>query len=366
MLISVRRNVEAKRKSTGLEDVHLVHQAIPEVDLDSVDTTTIFLGKKISAPILISAMTGGFRGAVKINKMLGRIAEKHKVAIGVGSQRSALESLDDKEIVESYAVVRQEAPSVPILANIGVPQLLKERNIDAILKIVDMIQADALAVHLNPLQEAVQPEGEAVFAGALKAIEELASSLSKPIVVKETGAGISKEVAKALDKIEGVEYIDVGGAGGTSFAAVEYYRALKARNKRMARLGLTFWNWGMPTAISLLEVLSATSKKVIASGGIRSGVEIAKCIALGASMAGIARPFLKILVKEGLRGLDEYLSQLKDELRITMFLTGSRRISDLYERDVVITGFVREWLEQRGIDLREVLKRRRNRIGAMG
>lgn len=328
--------------ATGFDDVRLVHSALPELDREEVDLSTEFFDHRLAAPVIIESMTGGTRIAAKINAALGRIAEELQVPMGVGSQRAAI---DDPKLAYTFQVARENAPSVPILANIGCPQIVKKDGIDRAKAAVEMIKADALLVHLNALQESVQFEGQTRFKGALARIRELTSTLSVPVLVKETGAGISREVAVFVEQA-GAEGIDVAGLGGTSWAAVEYHRAKERRRARQARLGMVFWDWGIPTAASIVEVARSTRVKIIASGGVRNGLHVAKAIALGAHYGGLAMPLLKSLSKSAKDAKENLLSVI-DELRTAMFLTGCRNLDELRKCPVVITGKTREWLVAR-------------------
>lgn len=328
-------------KSAGFEDVEFVHCAIPEISLDDVSLEAELFGKRLKAPIIIAAMTGGTRKGGEINAFLATLAEEFGIGIGVGSQRAAIE---DAKLRETFSVVRDKAPTALKIANIGAPQLVKGYGARELETIVSMIEADALAVHLNALQEAIQPEGEADFQGVLKQIRLLTETIDVPIMIKETGCGIAAEEAVLLEQI-GVEAIDVGGAGGTSWSAVEHYR-----RRNDDKLGETFWNWGIPTAITTIEVAAATNLKVISTGGVRNGIQIAKAIALGASAAGIAHPFLEHAYKANYQKGYKYTERLIKELKITMFLTGSKNLSDLQKTRLVITGKTAEWLKARGLE----------------
>lgn len=351
--ICLKEEVQAKSIKPGFDEVFLVHKSMPEVDLRLVDTTTSFLNHDFALPIMIAGMTGGTKEALKLNSVLAQVAEKHNIGIGVGSQRVALER---PSLINTFSVVREKAPSAFVMANIGSPQLLRKDGIEMAKKAVNMINADALAVHLNPLQEAVQMEGQANFHGLFDKMRELTKELDVPVVAKEVGAGISLEVAKML-KDAGVKAIDVGGAGGTSWSAVEYYRAKEMEDKLRQEIGKTFWDWGIPTAISLVEVKHSTDLPLIATGGIRSGLDVAKCIALGASLCGLAHPFLKVASK-GLKATLREVERLTVELKTSMFLTGCERLEELKSVPVIITGMVAEWLTQRGIDPSKYARRR--------
>ncbi|MEM1550674.1 MAG: type 2 isopentenyl-diphosphate Delta-isomerase [Candidatus Bathyarchaeia archaeon] len=343
--ICLEHDVEAKNVSAGFEDVYLIHKALPEINLSDVKTETVFLGHKFHAPIIVEAMTGGTERAMEINAAIAEAVEELQLGMGVGSQRAAIER---PSLERTYRVVREKAPNAFIAANIGGAQLASGYTIKEIKLIIDMIGADALAIHLNPLQEVIQPEGEAVYAGIMRKIGELTSRLDVPIIIKEIGCGISCEVAVILERV-GASCIDVAGAGGTSWAAVEYYRAVKRSGICSQDLGLVLWDWGIPTVVSLVEVVHSVKVPVIASGGIRSGLDIAKAIALGASMAGIARPIL-IAASKGCEETKRVLSSLVNQLRCVMFLTGAKSIEDLRRVPLVIVGRTAEWLRARGFN----------------
>jgi isopentenyl-diphosphate delta-isomerase len=289
-------------------------------------------------------MTGGTPIAAKINATLGKIAEELQIPMGVGSQRAAI---DDPKLAYTFKAARENAPSALLLANLGCPQIIKEDGIERAKAAVEMIKADALLIHLNALQESVQFEGQTRFRGALARIRELSSTLSVPVMVKETGAGISREAAVSVERA-GVKGIDVAGLGGTSWAAVEYHRARERRHTRQAHLGLAFWDWGIPTVASIVEVARSTKVKLVASGGVRNGLQVAKAIALGAHYGGLAMPLLKS-VSKGRKEAEDGLLSVIDELRTAMFLTGSKNLEQLHKCPVIITGKTREWLVAIGL-----------------
>ena len=323
-------------------DVRLVHAALPEIDLDDIDLSVKLFGKKLEAPLVISSMTGGFGMGGEINANLAKAAAEAGVAMGVGSQRAAIEK---PELEPTYAVVKDH--DVPLLfANLGAPQLVPQADkraygiVDA-KKAMDMIGADALIVHLNFLQEVVQPEGDRRARGCLAAIKNLAARF--PVMAKETGAGISRAVAKSL-KRAGVKAIDVGGLGGTSFSAVEHYRARKEASTLKERLGATLWDWGIPTPASV--VLANVGLPLVATGGVRSGLDAAKGIALGATAAGMAKPMLEAAKVSS----DAVVTELKaviEELKAAMFLTGSSSVAELQERGAIVDRPTLSWVEQK-------------------
>ena len=308
--ITLNKQVQARETSTLLECVHLIHNALPELNFDEVDTSISFLGHKFSTPILIDSMTGGTNVATKLNETLARAAAKYGLGMGVGSQRAGLKS---EALAETYRIVRKAAPEVFMMANIGGAQVADNLSFEDAQKLVEKINADALAVHLNPLQELIQPEGEPKFKGVLARIKELASKISVPIIVKEVGAGISGDVALRLSK-SGVSCINVSGLGGTSWAGVEQIRAEARKNARKAELGQIFWDWGIPTAASLIEVRKAVKLPLIASGGLRNGLDVAKCIVLGSNLCGMALPMLK-RAAESFESLCTFTEGLQFQLR---------------------------------------------------
>jgi isopentenyl-diphosphate Delta-isomerase len=317
------QDVGFRRKTTGLEQWEFEHNALPELDFPDIDTSTTFLGKPLALPFLVSCMTGGYAQALTINRRLAEACATHGLAMGVGSQRQALES---DGFHRSFSVVREVAPEIPIVGNIGAAEVAKMRDASAALSLVDLVRADALAIHLNPLQELLQPEGTPSFRGVLNGIGMLVRELTVPVIVKEIGAGISPAVARRLIDA-GVRYIDVAGAGGTSWAGVEI---LRRKDRRGAAL---FWDWGIPTATALQGVAALETESapltIIASGGISTGLDAAKCIALGADLVASARPVLQALNESGADGVRTFITAWESELRSTMFLTGARTIADL-------------------------------------
>ncbi|RLF15284.1 MAG: type 2 isopentenyl-diphosphate Delta-isomerase [Thermoprotei archaeon] len=331
--IALREDVRADHNFW--DDVRLYHNALPEMDIDDVDTSMTLLGKELDLPLIISGMTGGYRGGKKINETLAKVAENYQIGMGVGSQRSALEN---RKLEDTYSVIKDF--DIPLkIANIGASQIARwsrKELLENVERMIGMIDADALAICLNLLQEVIQPEGEAHAKGCIKSMEIISDEFDVPIIAKETGAGISGEVAKRLIKV-GISAIDIGGYGGTNFAAIEYHRAKRMKNWLYERLGKTFWEWGIPAPISLMEVSDAVRGKVeiIASGGIRNGLDIARSIALGADCAGMAY----ILLKKAVEGLDPAMREMeaiKHELRTAMFLTGSKEIEDLKRVEVEV------------------------------
>ncbi|MBE9523742.1 MAG: type 2 isopentenyl-diphosphate Delta-isomerase [Chloroflexi bacterium] len=313
--------------TTGLERYHFIHQTLPEFDLDSVDLKLSLFGRRLQAPMLISSMTGGTEQAKAINRVLAMTAQETGIAMGLGSQRAAIE---DQALIPSFKV-RDVAPDILLFANLGAVQLNYGYGIEQCQRAVDMIEADALILHLNPLQEAVQPEGDTHFAGLLRRIEAVCKALTVPVIAKEVGWGISKQAVRQLYNV-GIAAIDVAGAGGTSWTQVEMHRA---ENESQARLAAAFLDWGIPTATSIQNVKSnAPELPIIASGGIRTGVDIAKSIALGASLGGLAAPFLKS-ADIGLEKTIQISQEIQREIQVAMFAAGAVNISALQQTDLV-------------------------------
>lgn len=321
--IALSKDVGFKNKTTGLEHWEFTNNALPEIDLSEVDTTISFLNKPLALPIMISCMTGGYKDALRINRSIAEVCEEAGIAMGVGSQRQALEN---STYHRTFMVAREAAPSIPIVGNIGAAEVATMKGPDQAKQLAAMIRADAFAVHLNPLQEFLQPEGNTNFKGVLNGIAMLVRELPLPVIVKEIGAGISVDVARRLLDV-GVQYIDVAGSGGTSWAGVEI---LRRTNHSFIH---EFWDWGIPTATALREVATLRDEgrtfNLIASGGISTGMEAAKCMALGADMVASARPMLKALHGGGKKKLKALIEQWALEMRGVMFLTGSRTIEDL-------------------------------------
>jgi isopentenyl-diphosphate delta-isomerase len=293
------------------------HEALPEIEMAEIDLGTTFLSKPISAPLLISCMTGGTEEAAKINRNLAQAAEETGVALGIGSQRKAIE---DPDLVETFQV-RQYAPSVPLLANLGAVQLNYGFSIDQCRAAVDMIGADALVLHLNPLQEAIQPEGQCDFSGLLEKIAQIVEQLSVPVIAKEVGSGISVSTARLLQKA-GVEIVDCAGVGGTSWARIEATRADDPET------GEIFADWGLPTPSNIRQLSEVPGLQIIGSGGVRNGLDVAKAIALGADLVGMAQPFLEAAVKSP-EAVTQRVRRTSRELRIAMFCVGAPTIANL-------------------------------------
>lgn len=319
--------VTFRNKSNGFENYDFVHCAVTEVDINKIELSTKFLKKKISFPFLISCMTGGTEEAENINAQLAAVAEDLNIPIGVGSQRHAIESENMKH---SYSIIRENAPSVPVLANIGAAEVVKYKDINPFNMIVEIVKADALVVHLNPVQELLQPEGTPYFVGLLNRIKKLVKELTVPVIVKEVGSGISSETAKKLLDV-GITGIDVAGAGGTSWAAVELLRS-KNENE------LYFWDWGLPTSYCIREVAELKRKykfTLIGSGGISSSIDAAKALSLGADLVASARIILQELDKKGKDGVKKLIANWFDTVKKVMFLTGSSSLKELKKNKII-------------------------------
>lgn len=346
LIVCSEEEVEAKVLTTGFEDVFLVHRAIPEIDMDEIDTSVELFGRTLSAPFIITAITGGAPETAPLNEKLAIAATSTGIGIGVGSQRAAIE---DPTLEDTYRIIRDNAPEALVIANLGAPQFSKGYGTIEAEKAIEMVEADCLAIHLNALQEAIQPEGDTNYSGVLDRLKELSYNLKTPIIAKETGAGICAEDARRLEQV-GVAGIDVSGVGGTSWAGVEAIRAKNRKQFDREQMGILFWDWGIPTAATTFEVAITIQGVVLSSGGIRTGLDVAKALALGANAAGAALPFLK--VADSPVKIEERIKEYINGLKIAMFLTGCRTIQDLQEQSrVVITGNTREWLQMRGFDL---------------
>jgi len=320
----IKINLEKDVRSaltTGLENYHFTHEALPELDLEQVDTSLSLFGKRLAAPILISSMTGGTSDAETINLRLAEAAQQMKIAMGIGSQRAAIEHPEQARTFQ----VRRVAPDILLFANLGAVQLNYGYGIDQCRRAVDMIEADALILHFNPLQEAVQDAGDTNFAGLAKKVEEVCRKLEVPVIAKEVGWGISERTAKLLADC-GVQAIDVAGAGGTSWSQVEMHRAPDEFTRELAA---TFVGWGIPTAESILNVRkSAPDMTIFASGGIKDGLDIAKCVALGASIGGMAGQFLKAAAIST-KSAVQMMKLTKRQVEVTMFAAGVGTLENL-------------------------------------
>lgn len=319
--------------------VTLLHNSLPEVDFDEISTETEFMGRKIGAPIIISGMTGGFDRAMQINRNLAEAAEELRIPMGVGSQRAAIE---DRALSKTYSVIAEY--DIPLrIANLGAPQLIQQGKrraygIEEVREAMDMVKADLIAIHLNYLQEVVQPEGDRKAAHVLEKMKEISTQV--PVMAKETGAGMSRQVALRL-RDAGVRALDVGGLGGTSWSAVEHYRAERKGDETGSRLGSLYWNWGIPTPVSVLQC--AIGIPLVATGGIRNGLDVARALSLGANCAGVAGAIIKAAT-QGKKEVRRELEQIVEEMKAAMFLTGSRNVRELAGKGIVL-GEAKQWLD---------------------
>ncbi|MBI3202469.1 MAG: type 2 isopentenyl-diphosphate Delta-isomerase [Myxococcales bacterium] len=336
--LAARGDVGFHHTTTLFETVRFVHDALPELSLDEIDTTQRILEKTLRAPILIAGMTGGTERARGINRQLAKLAQARGYAFGLGSQRAMH---TDPSVAASYQI-RDVAPDVLLLGNVGLVQATQMKT-DEVSALARGVGADALCLHLNPAQEAVQAGGDRDFRGGLSTIARLVGELPVPVVVKETGCGISGSVARRLRGL-GVRHVDVSGAGGTSWVAVETQRAEASRRG----LGETFWEWGIPTAASVALASGHGFDTVFATGGVSTGLDVAKAIALGAHAAGLARPVLQALEGGGAAAVEELFDRVEAELRTAMLLVGARDLAALRRAPRVIGPDLSLWLNQAG------------------
>ncbi len=329
--LCLNEDVEAERKTTLLEEVELIHDALPDLRLDEIDVATRWLGKELRAPLVITGMTGGTESAFKVNRDLARVAEECGVAFGVGSQRAMQKQEEQRWTYE----VRRFAPGTVLLANIGIGQA-REMETAAFEELVEALDADGLCVHLNVAQELIQPEGDRDFDGGTEMFKRLSTSLSVPVIAKETGCGISRSVAERLID-NGVRNVDISGAGGTSWIRIEALSASPAE-----RLGALYRDWGVPTAASLIQLQGLRLHR-IASGGIRHGLDVARAVALGADLAGAALPIYRAYQEGGIDGARALVQQMVHELKVAMLLTGNRTLAEMRRTPVVLGPRLEAW-----------------------
>ena len=333
------QEVEPLGNKTLFDCVHLIHCAMPEMALEEADLSCQWFGKKLKAPLLITGMTGGTERALAVNQSLARIAQAHGIALGLGSQRA----MGERDELTSTFAVRDVAPTALIIGNIGLRQAA-ELGMDKVRHLIDAIEADALALHLNPAQELAQPEGDRDFKGGYKLVEALAKAFEGRLLVKETGCGIAPHIARRLVSL-GVQAIDVSGLGGTSWIRVEQLRHSEATEEGLPP---EFATWGIPTAAAVASVRKALGPRthLTASGGIRNGLEVAKALALGADMAGMALPFFKALSSGGEAAADALLQRVVRTLKQTLLLCGARNCEELRQKPKVVEQPLRGWLKQ--------------------
>ncbi len=362
--VALGQDVSAPQ-SANWNDIRFVHQALPEVNLDEIDTSVSFLHRRLRFPLFISSLTGGHPDVATINANLARAAETYGLALGVGSQRAGIVNPD---VASSYAITRETAPNAFLIANIGAPQLIPQTRhpaftLEQVQRAIDMIGANALAVHMNSLQEAAQPEGDRRAVGEAEALRRVTRQVGVPVIAKETGAGVSREQALLLRSC-GVSAIDVGGAGGSSMSAMEAARSQSRGDEGTRNIGLLYRDWGIATPISLIEA-SRAQLPLISTGGVRNGLDIARALALGATLVGIGFPFLQA-ASESYDSVCALIERLTAELRVAMQLSGAANIEQLRQVDVVVMGETREWLTLRGFeeDLKGLAQRRWRQIEA--
>ncbi|MFX0050186.1 MAG: type 2 isopentenyl-diphosphate Delta-isomerase [Candidatus Hermodarchaeota archaeon] len=351
--ICLEHDVQARNITTGLEDISFVHRATTSLNLEDIDISVEIFKKKLNIPLIISGMTGGHTFAHKLNHFLSEAAQLTKIGMGVGSQRAALEKDD---VRESFNVVRKNAPDSLIIGNIGAGQIAQGLSYDQFQKIIDMIEADAIAMHFNPLQEAIQPEGDTKLTNLHENATSLISKVQLPVIAKEVGSGFSPKDMVMLNKI-GFKAIDIQGVGGTSWAGVESLRTLSSKHKKA---GEVFWDWGIPTAISTALAVHNFKGVIIGSGGVRTGLEIAKLIALGADAGGMAIPFLFVTQEHSSEAVVRFIREIEYQIRLACFLTSSRNLNELKKAPLIITGKTAEIMKTFGIDPNKYYLRKGN------
>lgn len=325
--ICLEEDVQFRQLTNGLERYRFTHCCLPELDFSDIDLNSTFLGKKLGVPLLISSMTGGTERAKLINYRLAEVAQNYRLAMGVGSQRVAVEN---PQVAHTFAI-RSLAPDALLFANLGAVQLNYTYGVEQCLRVVEILEADALILHFNPLQECIQPHGDTNFKGLLDKINILCDEISVPVIGKEVGNGISASMAKKLIEA-GVSAIDVAGAGGTSWAKVESERA---ENSLQRKLGKTFADWGLPTAECIVQIRHQyPTIPLIASGGLRDGIEVAKAIALGADLAGLAFPFLQAAAQSS-QAVEELVELLIAEIKTVLFCTGNANLVQLQKSEAL-------------------------------
>ena len=341
--ICLEQNVQSRNVSTGLEDISFIHKATTDLNLEDIDLSTQLFEKKLNLPIVISGMTGGHSFAQELNDNLSQVAEVTKIGIGVGSQRAALENISARE---SFEIVKKHAKTTLKIGNIGAGQIVSNFSEADLAEIIRMINADAVAFHFNPLQEAIQPEGDTKLSDLMIKVKNIIKTSSVPIIAKEVGSGFSLfDINRLVDA--GFSGIDIQGTGGTSWSGVESIRASTPKYKKAGEI---FWDWGLPTAISTILASRTFTGEIIGSGGVRSGLDIAKLIALGANAAGMALPFLFAVQNQSVGKVINFVREIEYQLRLACFLTGSRNLNELRSAPLLITGKTAEVLRIYGID----------------
>jgi isopentenyl-diphosphate delta-isomerase len=335
--LCAHHEVEFRNKTTWFEDVELVHHPLVETRLEEIDLSASVLGKRLNFPLIITGMTGGTEEVGRFNREIAALAEQMGIGFGVGSQRVMLRYPELKKTFQ----VRDVAPDVLLFGNIGIAQA-RELSAGELTRLAEEIGADALCIHLNAAMEIIQEKGDHDFRGSFDALQRMVDETSTEIIIKETGCGFDKETGERLSRV-GVKWVDISGAGGTSWVGVE-----TIRNRALRHLGEAFWDWGIPTAASVCE-LRALNLNLIASGGIRTGLQAVKALALGSKVVGVALPVLRAYVSGGVEGVEVFLRSLFDEMRVALMLCGCARIADLDVDRAVMSGRLLEWVKQRGL-----------------
>ncbi len=341
--ICLEHDVQARNATTGFEDISFVHRATTDLNFNEIDLSTEIFGKKLNLPLIISGMTGGHAFAQKLNHFLSLAANQAKIGMGVGSQRAALEKDD---VRESFEIVRENAPDSLIIGNIGAGQIALGLTSTQFQEIIDMIKATAIAIHFNPLQESIQPEGDNQLKYLHEKITRLISSSEVPVIAKEVGSGFSSIDIDKITKM-GFHAIDIQGLGGTSWAGVE---SIRATSPILKKTGEIFWDWGISTVLSTIIATNKFKGVVIGSGGVRNGLDVAKLIALGADAAGMAIPFLFATQRHSLEGVMNFIQEIEYQLRLACFLTGSQNLSELRRVPLVIKGKTAEMMKINNLD----------------
>lgn len=335
------------KMTTGLEYINLIHYALPELDYDEIRIQGQFFDQPIGLPLMIDALTGGTEDSYKINKNIGIISEEFKLPVTLGSQRIMISNDTSEDIINSFRIIREKAPNQIILANLGISEILHMKNYSQIEKIISAVQANGLAIHLNVLQEVIQPNGNRNYKDSVQKLIELQQSFSLPIIIKEVGAGLSFEIIQKLQTL-GFSYFNIAGLGGTNFAKIEQIRAHGMNDELRENIGRIFEFWGIPTALSLIEANNVRKKSthLIASGGIRTGLDIAKCLVLGADMCSMAFPFIEYST---ISSLKQMINRIITELKTTMLLVNAKNIQELHTKPKLITPPLLDWLKYRNI-----------------
>ncbi|ABN69923.1 isopentenyl-diphosphate delta-isomerase, type 2 [Staphylothermus marinus F1] len=353
--IILKENIDFPDHCSKIYDsIMLIHQAFPKINLEEVDLRIDFLGYTINAPLMITGMTGGHRNVTKINEKLARLAQELGIAIGVGSQRPMIIYRDNSDVLETYKIVRKTAQDVPVIGNIGI-NTINDLSINDIEFLIKSIEADALAIHLNPAQEVIQPEGDTRFSdNVIVKVEEILDSIDVPVIIKEVGNGISMETASLFRSI-GIRYFDISGSCGTNWILVEKYRSRTPEYKK--RIADILNKWGIPTPLAIIETRNAAPDSfIIASGGVWDGLKAVKSLVLGADMVGLAKPIIYLLIKQGYDEAYKFLFTYIETIRTVLFLIGAKNPSETRDKPVVLLEPILSYLKQRKIDLENYIQ----------